>query len=434
MKRILNIKNRLRGDIRYLLIVMLILAGMYSCTEQPRFEIGYNDSKAPETPSVRTYKPTYGGAVIYFTPPADKDVLTVDASYVNAQGKTVWFSSSYFSDSLSIYGFADASEHIVNVYAVDRAGNKSEPMPVPITPLEPAYTRVARSIVLKAGFLSFFLEWKNEIRQNVNVYLDFTYTQNGEQMEQHRINTSNLAEEQWFIRDLNLTENDPVNVKVRVEDSYGNTTESIDMGEIKLMVDEKIPKDKWTLPEANEFISDVPMGFFSAYEGRAKYIIDDIIDGESNTVYNGGHTGGGTISTVPPWNVLIDLGDEYEISRIITHQQYRGNINNLRGCYYTSENVQVYNMYIMNAKGEWEFVREHTIPHTRGLADIEYMQRGKAGDMAYIYTDEPHFSSPTRWFRYEALLGYVNTDDLYPNRTYSTNCISEITLYGRKAK
>jgi hypothetical protein len=433
MKRILNIKNRLCGDIKYLLIAMSLFA-MYSCTEQPRFEIGYSDSEPPGMPSVRTYKPTYGGAVIYFTPPSDKDVLTVDASYVNAQGKTVWFSSSYFSDSLNVYGFADVSEYIVNVYAVDRAGNKSEPMPVSITPLEPAYTRVARSIVLKAGFLSFFLEWKNEIRQNVNVYLDFTYTQDGQQKEQHRINTSNLAEDQWFIRDLNLTENDPVNVKVRVEDSYGNTTETIDKGEIKLMVDEKIPKDKWVLPEAGEYIDDVPMGFFSAYEGRAKYIIDDIIDGESNTGYNGGHTGGGNIGGVPPWNVLIDLGDEYEISRIITHQQYRGSINSLRGHYYGAENVQVYNMYIMNERGEWTFVRQHTIPYTRGQADIEYMQMGKAGDMAYLYTDEPHFSKPTRWFRYEALLTFTDSDDPHANRTYSTNCISEITLYGRKAK
>jgi hypothetical protein len=404
----------------------------YSCTEQPRFEIGYSDNEPPGMPGVRTYKPLYGGAMIYFTPPADRDVLTIDASYVNAQGKTVWFSSSYFSDSVGVYGFADAVEHTVNVYAVDRAGNKSEPMQVLVTPLEPAYMRVARSIVLKSGFLSFFLEWENEIKQNVNIYLNFNYTQNGEYKEQELIYTSNLLTEQWFIRDLILTEQDPINVKIRVEDPYGNITDFIDKGEIRLIVDEKIPKDKWTMPQAGEYIGDIPMGYFEYGEGRASYIIDDIIDAESGKNANYGHTGGGGVSGVPPWNVLIDLGDEYEISRIITHQRYGGTQNNLRGQYYGGENVGIYDMYILGGNGEWEFIRRHTIPHPLGLADIEYMQMGKAGDMAYLYTDVPRFSKPTRWFRYVSYRGFSG-DGKYTN-TYSCNNISEITLYGRKVK
>jgi hypothetical protein len=434
MKRIFNNINRgLRRGIKYFLILASLFAGFYSCKEQPRFEIGYSDSEPPGMPGVRTYRPLYGGAMIYFTPPADKDVLTVDASYVNEQGKEVWFSASYFKDSVGVYGFSDTLEKIVNVYAVDRAGNRSEPMPVAIYPLEPAYTRVARSIVLKSGFLSFFLEWKNEIRQNINVYLDISYMQNGERKERSMIHTSNLLEEQWFVRDLDLTENDPVSVKVRVEDPYGNITDVIDKGEINLMVDEKIPKDKWKLPDAGDYISEARMGYFAYAEGRPEYIIDDIIDNGNNLNY--GHTGGGSVSGIVPWNVLIDLGDEYEISRIITWQKFgSGNVSstNIRGDYYGGENPGIYDMYIMDEKGEWEFVRRHTIPQPMGLSDMEYRQMGMAGDMAYLYTDEPHFSKPTRWFRYEARYGF-SANGLYDN-TYSCNNISEITLYGRKAK
>src|SRR3546814_2358569 len=48
------------------------------------------------------------------------------------------FSASYFADSLEVYGFADTSEYTVQLYAVDRAGNRSEVVNVPVTPLEPA--------------------------------------------------------------------------------------------------------------------------------------------------------------------------------------------------------------------------------------------------------------------------------------------------------
>jgi hypothetical protein len=403
---------------------------MYSCTEQPRFEIGYSDSEPPGIPGVRTYKPIYGGAVIYFTPPADRDVLTIDASYVNAQGNTVWFSASYFKDSISVYGFNDASEKTVNVYAVDRAGNKSEPMPILVTPLEPAYTRVARSLVLKAGFRSFFLEWENEIEQNVNIYLDYSYILNGERKERSRIYSSNLPEEQWYIRDLDeLTENDPIDVKVRVEDPYGNITEPLEMGEIRLIEDVKIPKDKWTMPAAGEFVSDVLMGYFSYGEGRAAYLIDDIIDDGKN--YNYGHTGGGQGGGIPPWNVLIDLGDEYEISRVITHQRFSGG-GSICGSYYRGENIRVYNIYIMGER-EWEHIREVILPYPEGLSDIAMREMGLAGDMAYLYTDTPKFSKPTRWFRYQATKG-MDKDLIKGDVTYWANCLSEITLYGRKAK
>ncbi|MDR1501856.1 MAG: DUF4959 domain-containing protein [Prevotella sp.] len=429
MKRIFN--NRLLKDMRYLLIATTLFAGMSSCEEQPRFEIGYSDSEPPGMPGVRTYKPTYGGAVIYFTPPADRDVLTIDASYVNAQGNTVWFSASYFKDSISVYGFNDTSEKTVNVYAVDRAGNKSEPMPILVTPLEPAYMQVARSVVLKAGFRSFFLEWENKLEQNINIYLDFSYIQNGERKELNRIYSSNLPEEQWFIRDLDeLTENDPIDVKIRVGDLYGNITEPLDKGEIRQFADEKIPKDKWTMPAAGEFVSDVLMGYFSYGEGRASYLIDDIVDDGKNMNY--GHTGGGQGAGTPPWNVLIDLGDEYEISRIITHQRFTGS-HPIYGEYYGHYNIRVYNIYIMGESGEWEHIREVILPYPEGISDIAKRLMGMEGDMAYLYTDIPRFSKPTRWFRYQATKG-MDKDLINGDISYWADCLSEITLYGRKAK
>jgi hypothetical protein len=411
---------------------LLIIALLLSCKEQGRFEIGYADSEPPVTPLVRMIKPLPGGARIFFDIPVssqNRDLLSIDATYVNDRGKTVWFSVSYFKDSIDVYGFSDTLKKNVQLYAVDRAGNKSEALPVPVYPLEPAYTKVARTLDVRAGFASFFLDWKNEIEQNINVYVDFSYTQKGQHNERSLIYTSNLAEDRWFIRDLELTEQEPVSVKVRVEDMYGNITDFIDKGSITLIEDEKISKDKWTMPEASEYVAGVAMTFLGGTSGRSKYVIDDIADDGDNLNF------GDTDRRGMPWSIMIDLGDEYEISRIVTHQMFGQDYlsgGSPKGCYYWRYNIGIYDMYIMSENDglqKWEHVRQHKILYPEGLSDIEYRQMGKAGDMAYLYPDDPKFSPPTRWFRYEARKSfeYNYTDE------YNATCISEITLYGRKA-
>jgi hypothetical protein len=374
--------------------------------------------------------PLYGGARIYYEIPSDEDLLSIDAAYTNTKGEKVWFSVSYFQDSIDVYGFSDTLEHVIQLYSVDRAGNTSEIISVPVTPLEPAYTRVAKSLYVKPGFSSFFMDWVNELEQNINVYAEFSYTQQGKLNEHKLIYTSNLSEERWFVRDLYLTAQEPISLKIRVEDPYGNITDYIDKGQITLLEDELIPKDKWTLPDTNDSIGGVPMGFFAGYEGRAVYLIDDIIDDGVNMNYTHtqqrGRTGFQKDGNVP-WNVLIDLGDEYEISRIVTHQ--RCNAASGRGQYYGGENVGVYNMYIFDdATQTWDSISQHKILFPVGKTDMEYRQMGLAGDMAYLYPDDPQFSKPTRWFRYEALYGFTDNYTM----TNILDSLSEITLYGRK--
>jgi hypothetical protein len=128
---------------------------------------------------------------------------------------------------------------------------------------------------------------------------------------------------------------------------------------------------------------------------------------------------------------MINLGDEYELSRIVTHQRY-GNVGGttLRGQYYGSENVGIYAMYIWDdVEEKWDSICEHKIP-VPSVSDIELRQLGLAGDMAYFYPDDPQYTKPTRWFRYEALRSFQS------NYTDSNNarCLSEITLYAKKKK
>jgi hypothetical protein len=92
--------------------------------------------------------------------------------------------------------------------------------------------------------------------------------------------------------------------------------------------------------------------------------------------------------------------------------------------------VGVYAMYIWDdAEQRWDSIREHKIL-VPALTDMEIKQSGMAGDMAYFYPDDPQFTKPTRWFRYEALFGF-NSNYTDSN---SARCLSEITLYAKKKK
>jgi hypothetical protein len=420
---------------KYIFLFVMFALGFYSCKEQDRFAIAYYDTEPPSPPIYSgKYKPLNGGATIFFEHPADRDLISVDASYTGAQGQEVWFSASYYKDSISVYGLSDTLEHIINLYAVDRAGNRSAIVPVPIVPLEPAVTRTAKSISVKPGFGSFFIDWTNVLKQNLNVYANFNYTQQGEYKEHTLIYTSNILSERWFIRDLDLTSQEPISLKIRVEDTYGNISDYIEIEEFSLFEDEVIPKDKWVLPENNEYVHDsiggVPMGFLEAIEGRAYFAIDGLIDeGYYMIVHTGGRgrTGKSTHGNVP-WNIMIDLGEEYELSRVITHQRWSGG-SGIRGQYYRDENVGIYGMYIWDDVEErWDSIREHKIVFP-SVTDIELKQLGDAGDMAYFYPDDPQYTKPTRWFRYEALKSFNN------NYTGGDcNCLAEITLYAKKKK
>ncbi|GLR18207.1 DUF4959 domain-containing protein [Portibacter lacus] len=415
----------------YIVCVMLLIGTLLgSCFKDP--EINNPDSTPPSPPTDITYKALLGGARIFYTIPNDEDLLSVNASYTNAGGKKFSFSASYFRDSLDVIGFGDTAPKKVEIFSLDRANNKSEVVTLEVVPLESAISRVANSIELKPAFSSFFIDWENELEQSINVYVKFNYNDGGTNREFTSVFSSNLPVERRFIDNLNLPENEQVNVKIQVADIYGNFSDFKDFGSISLLSDDELPKSGWYLPQANDSIGGVPQGFGDGLEGRLRYLVDGIIDRGDNLNFMHTHSRGRTGNSADgnmPWNVIIDLGAEYKLSRILTHQRHSGGVENIsRGQYYQSENVGIYEMYIWDEDAQaWELITEHKIPVPVGKSELEFVKLGEAGDLAYMFPDEPQFTKPTRYFRYRAMKSF--------NANYTredANCLSEITLYGKK--
>ncbi|MGQ8338711.1 DUF4959 domain-containing protein [Sunxiuqinia sp. A32] len=417
----------------YLLICTAFLLLVSSCEEEKMHQATSDDTTPPNAPTGVTYKPLYGGARFFYELPDDEDLLSVEAIYTNKDGESFSFASSYFVDSLDVFGFGDTINYSIDLFAVDRAGNRSIPISVTVKPLESAISRVVKSLDLKAAFGSFFVDWINELEQSINIYVDFDYTKDGEGKSFTSVFSSNLEEDRRFIENLNLGANDPINVTIRVSDIYGNISDPVDMGEIHLLEDGVIAKDGWVLPLNSDSVGGIPQGFGDNVEGRLVSVIDGIIDEGNNLNFM--HTGGrgrtgNSSDGNMPWNVIIDLGAHYELSRILTHQRHMDFCGDLcQGQYYRGENVGLYEMYIWDDDTEaWELVSENKIELPVGLSELEIVKKGKAGDMAYMFPDEPQYTKPTRWFRYRAMKGFGGNYTLD-----NANCLSEITLYGRKA-
>lgn len=417
------------------LCIIALFAGFNACKEKDRYAISGEDATPPNPPIYLTYKPLPGGVRLYYEIPDNSNLLSIEAEHTTVVGRNLTFAASYFVDSLDVFGFVNEEIYHLQLYAVNRAGVRSTPVSIDVMPLESALPKVYENIQAKGATRSFFVEWENELTQTLNVMVDFKFKmKDGQNRSLTRVFTSREPIERRFVLDLDLDENETVNISLRVEDLYGNSTEVKQFGNINLLHDVELDKSKWVLPYSGTIMGSVTMVNGSYLEGKIEQVYDGVINSGEEINYMVSNRGN-------PWSVLIDLGDVYELTRIITWQRRfsgaleaddDGNIPDRtfdKGILYGGSNVGVYRMHRWDEEtSSWELFSEHKIPTPVGLSDIDIIRiHNDKGDEAYIHPDEPRFSKPTRWFRYEAVSGFVNN---YTNT--NANSLSEISLYGRK--
>jgi len=391
-----------------LAILVILVAG---CEEAERFKISDSNSTPPGAPVFVESEPLPGGAKVFFRPPSDHDVLYIEASYKNVAGKTIRFTASFAAGSVDVFGFDREGEHSIDLCAVNRAGVRSTSIRNTVEALEPPAVTLAKTLKVLPSFSAMLLKWENESEYPLYVWVDIAYTQGGSR-RQHTAVFNTYQTEIRSIEDLKLYANEQVSVKVSVRDRYDNAIQAKDTV-IVLLVDEVIPKDEWKLPESGT----VKGGVTQVSGLRLETVIDGVIDIDVENYFQ-------TLQT-NPWSLIIDLGEEYEISRILTHQRWSGyneaaGVVVVRGNLYRGNNIFVSNLYRWDETDQsWERMSTRMIGMPVVATEGEYMILGRAGDMDYIYPDEPRFSKPTRFFRFEAVNGRE---------------ISEISLYGRKAQ
>src|SRR5690606_19938994 len=99
--------------------------------------------------------------------PEDNDVLYVVGEYEIRPGVGYNVKSSYYSNSLTVVGFGTTDEYTVDLYVVDRSGNRSEKTTVSITPLPSPVQTAFETLDYVQGFGGIFLTFENTAKANL---------------------------------------------------------------------------------------------------------------------------------------------------------------------------------------------------------------------------------------------------------------------------
>jgi hypothetical protein len=406
---------------------MILLFG--ACEEGERFKMNVEDSNPPATPTNLSAKALNGGIRIHYTIPKDEDLMSIEAKCGDNT-----FAVSFYTDSIDVRGLFELKEYTIEVYAVDKAGNKSQPATISQTPLESAISKVTKTFKVLPGFNGFVINWKNELQETVNVFVEYEFTQDGVKRELLTVFSSRDTTGFAIVDDLVLNSNEQVKVKVSAGDNFNNRTEAVDQGAFTLLYDGEINhfdengKNLWSYPipfQEPPFGGGVVQAWGDEADGRTECFIDGIIDDAPGT-YNYTFISAGA-GNVIPWNFLIDLGDYYELSRVIVHSRHGAEIG-ARGAYFTGNDVGIFAAYFWDEDlEEWVQTGVYKNPIPEGnLSELQWYILGKAGHMQYLYPSDPKFTKPVRWFRFECRNSFDGNYTAGPPA-----CVSELRLFSK---
>ncbi|MDR0385986.1 MAG: DUF4959 domain-containing protein, partial [Prevotellaceae bacterium] len=164
-----NIFEKMKTVVCFLIVLPAMF--LLSCEEVKDWH-DPTDSVPPGTLSNVTVKNINGGAWIYYSLPADNDLLGVKAEYAFEEGEELRnVFSSAFNDSILVEGYANTDEHTVTLYVIDKSLNESEPVPATVKPLIPPVEQVRQSLRLHSTFGGIYSEWENEIEKDLAIAL-----------------------------------------------------------------------------------------------------------------------------------------------------------------------------------------------------------------------------------------------------------------------
>lgn len=127
------------------------------------------DSTPPQKISNPIVTNIKGGAIIKYDLPKDKDLLFVKAIYKLPNGTQKETLASAFVNELTVKGFARSTKTNVQLIAVDRSQNESDPVTVEIEPFDSPIFDIYESLSVKAGFGGIKLNWENTTNEEIVV-------------------------------------------------------------------------------------------------------------------------------------------------------------------------------------------------------------------------------------------------------------------------
>jgi hypothetical protein len=377
----LNIKNIIAG-------CLITGVACFIACKQDKLEPAVKDSKAPGPVSGLIVKNISGAAVISFTPPADEDLLYVRASYKTRSGVIHETKVSKYNRELTVDGFPDTLAYDINIYAVDKSENASEPVTITVHPGRPVFQLVRDSLTYAADFGGINVKYKNVSETSIAVVL-LTNDSTGNFVP---VNTAYTKLKQGDFSTRNLKAVD-TKFGIYIRDRWGNKSDTL-LFHLTPLFEEQLDRTKIhpiVLP------TDAQVG--PQYGGGVEKLFD------GNTTNAGGYYHTGDDSKMPQW-FSFDLGVQAKLSRLSWFMR--------EGFFYDLHNPRVVEIWGTNAPASdgsftgWTLLASHTQVKPSGLpagqnsqADID---AATAGENVSFPLDAPK----VRYLRFKTLKNWSN--------------------------
>lgn len=156
----------------YFTAIVAVLLLNTQCDGAPNWDNEITDAVPPGPVSNVNVENINGGAIITYSLPSDNDLMAVKAIYTFREGGEIMESySSASTDSIKLVGFPDTQERTIQLVAIDKSKNESEPVTTTIKPLTIPVEIIRNSLVVNETFSGVFVKWDNPTRADIGVSL-----------------------------------------------------------------------------------------------------------------------------------------------------------------------------------------------------------------------------------------------------------------------
>lgn len=285
-------------------LLLFVCIALYSCKKEESYnEPASTDMTKPDVVSNVKVQNFNGGATITYSLPNSKNILYVLAQYKINGVTTRETKSSYYSDTISVEGFAKKQAYDVTLFTVSRANVKSDPLVVKVNPDTPPYLLVKPTINAQADFGGIKITGTNPSSSNLGIILLGFEGNVSDVIDQ---NFSKLATIDYSVRGYQ-----PVEKKIGyyVIDNFGNISDTT-YKSITPLFETILDRSKFSTYR-------LPSDGVIAYGWDLPYLWDGRTDGSSN----GWHTApGGAMPAI----ATFGLGVSAKLSRFILWERPDG--------------------------------------------------------------------------------------------------------------
>jgi len=164
-----------------------------------------------------------GGSHITYKLPNSENLLYVLAQYKINGEVSRETKSSYYSDSITVNGFAESKEYEVNLYAVSRTEIKSDPVTVKVNPDTPIYRLVRNTVALNPDFGGMNVTALNPKREPVGliILIKDRLTSTMDIVDQYYTESDSIS---YSLRGLDTVAKD---FGVYIRDRFGNISDTL---------------------------------------------------------------------------------------------------------------------------------------------------------------------------------------------------------------